>query len=157
MALDPACGVCQPREPALGGWLVLASQAAPAVRDSKKAVTILLRSAVARHGSGGTPMQLEVSQTVPLTQWDDGAISVTGTCVTLDVIVNQCKLGATAEQIHDSFPTASLKDVCGGRHTSMGGKPARESWTSGTVTGPAAASHARLNGAMLRLRSFVAC
>ena len=58
-------------------------------------------------------MQLEVSQPVPLTQWDDGTIRVTGTRVTLDVIVNQFKLGATAEQIHDSFPAASLKDVYG--------------------------------------------
>jgi uncharacterized protein (DUF433 family) len=58
-------------------------------------------------------MQLEVSQPVPLTQWDDGTIRVTGTRVTLDVIVNQFKLGATAEQIHDSFPSASLKDVYG--------------------------------------------
>jgi uncharacterized protein (DUF433 family) len=58
-------------------------------------------------------MQLEGSQPVPLTQWDDGTIRVTGTRVTLDVIVNQFKLGATAEQIHDSFPAASLKDVYG--------------------------------------------
>ena len=58
-------------------------------------------------------MQLEVLQSVPLTQWDDGTIRVTGTRVTLDVIVNQFKLGATAEQIHDSFPAVSLKDVYG--------------------------------------------
>ena len=58
-------------------------------------------------------MQLQVSQTVPLTPWEDGTIRITGTRVTLEVIVNQFKLGATAEQIHDSFPTASLKDVYG--------------------------------------------
>ena len=58
-------------------------------------------------------MQLEVSQPVPLIHWDDGTIRVTGTRVTLDVLVNQFKLGATAEQIHDSFPAASPKDVYG--------------------------------------------
>src|SRR5215813_12327399 len=73
---------------------------------------MLLRP-VAHHDSGGIPMQLEGSQPVPLTQWDDGTIRVTGTRATLDVIVNQFKLDATAEQIHDSFPAVSLKDVYG--------------------------------------------
>jgi uncharacterized protein (DUF433 family) len=58
-------------------------------------------------------MQLEVSQRVPLTQWEDGTVRMTGTRVPLDVIVKQFKLGATAEQIHDSFPAASLKDIYG--------------------------------------------
>lgn len=58
-------------------------------------------------------MQLVVSQHVPLTPWKDGTIRITGTRVTLDVIVRQFTLGATAEQIHDSFPAASLKDIYG--------------------------------------------
>jgi uncharacterized protein (DUF433 family) len=58
-------------------------------------------------------MQLDVSQHVPLTQWADGTIRMTGTRITLDVIVNQFKLGATAEQRFDSFPAASLKDIYG--------------------------------------------
>jgi uncharacterized protein (DUF433 family) len=58
-------------------------------------------------------MQLEVSQPVPLTQWEDGTIRITGTRVTLEAIVNQFKLGATAEQIHDSFPVVPLKDIYG--------------------------------------------
>jgi uncharacterized protein (DUF433 family) len=58
-------------------------------------------------------MKLEVSQKVPLTPWEDGTIRITGTRITLDVIINQFKLGATAEQIHDSFPAASLKDIYG--------------------------------------------
>ena len=58
-------------------------------------------------------MQLEATQSVPLTQWQDGTIRISGTRVTLDVIVKQFKLGATAEQIHDSFPAASLKDIYG--------------------------------------------
>ena len=58
-------------------------------------------------------MQLEVSQTVPLTQWVDGTVRITGTRVTLDVIMHQFNLGATAEQIHDSFPAASLQEIYG--------------------------------------------
>jgi uncharacterized protein (DUF433 family) len=38
---------------------------------------------------------------------------ISGTRITLDVIIHQCKLGATAEQIHDSFPAASLQDIYG--------------------------------------------
>jgi uncharacterized protein (DUF433 family) len=56
-------------------------------------------------------MQLALSQHVPLTKWEDGTIRITGTRVTLDVIVRQFTLGATAEQIHDSYPAASLKDI----------------------------------------------
>jgi uncharacterized protein (DUF433 family) len=58
-------------------------------------------------------MQLEVSQIRPLTQWEDGTIRITGTRVTLDVIIHQFKLGATVEQMHDSFPAASLQDIYG--------------------------------------------
>jgi uncharacterized protein (DUF433 family) len=58
-------------------------------------------------------MKLEVSQNVPLTPWKDGTIRITGTRITLDVIINQFKLGATAAQIYDSFPAASLKDISG--------------------------------------------
>jgi uncharacterized protein (DUF433 family) len=50
---------------------------------------------------------------MPLTQWEDGTIRISGTRVTLDVIIHQFKLGATAEQIHDSFPAASLQDIYG--------------------------------------------
>src|SRR5262249_35421527 len=72
-----------------------------------------LCSTVPGSALGVIPMQLEVSQHVPLTQWEDGTIRITGTRITLDVIVNQFKLGATAEQICDSFPAASLKDIYG--------------------------------------------
>ena len=58
-------------------------------------------------------MKLEVSQHVPLTPLEDGTIRITGTRITLDVIINQFKLGATAEQISDIFPAASLKDIYG--------------------------------------------
>jgi len=58
-------------------------------------------------------MQLAGSQHVPLTQWEDGTIRIAGTRVTLDVIVRQFSLGDSAEQIRDSFPAASLKDIYG--------------------------------------------
>jgi uncharacterized protein (DUF433 family) len=74
---------------------------------------IHIRHAVAYNSSGVTAVQLEATQNVPLTQWEDGTIRISGTRVTLDAIVKQFKLGATAEQIHDSFPAASLKDIYG--------------------------------------------
>lgn len=58
-------------------------------------------------------MTLELSQTIPLTKWDDGSIRVTDSRVTLDSIVKQFKLGATAESIQDSFPTLRLRDIYG--------------------------------------------
>ncbi len=50
---------------------------------------------------------------VPLTRWEDGTIRINGSRVTLDVIIHQFKLGATAEQIQDSFPSISLHDIYG--------------------------------------------
>jgi len=58
-------------------------------------------------------MELVVSQHVPLTQWEDGTIRIAGTRVTFDMIIRQFTLGATAEQIRDSYPAASLKDIYG--------------------------------------------
>jgi len=49
----------------------------------------------------------------PLTQWEDGTIRVKGSRVTLDSIVHQFKLGATAEQILYSFPSLTLRDIYG--------------------------------------------
>ena len=50
---------------------------------------------------------------LPLTRWEDGTIRVNDTRVTLDVMVHQFKLGDTAEQIQDSFPSLKLRDVYG--------------------------------------------
>ena len=52
-------------------------------------------------------------QTVPLTVWEDGSIRVAGSRVTLDSIVNEFKLGATAEQVLHSFPSVSLREIYG--------------------------------------------
>jgi uncharacterized protein (DUF433 family) len=56
-------------------------------------------------------IKIETVQTVPLTVWEDGSIRITGSRVTLDSIVHEYKLGATAEQIADSFPPTSLADI----------------------------------------------
>lgn len=55
----------------------------------------------------------QTTQAVPLTQWEDGTIRVRGSRVTLDSIVRQFKLGATAEQIQHSFPSLSLREIYG--------------------------------------------
>ena len=52
-------------------------------------------------------------QTVPLTVWEDGSIRVAGSRVTLDSIVHEFKLGATAEQVLHSFPSVSLREIYG--------------------------------------------
>jgi uncharacterized protein (DUF433 family) len=56
-------------------------------------------------------MSLELTQTIPLTLSDDGAIRITGSRVTLDSIVHHFKLGATAEQIAHKFPSVKLSDI----------------------------------------------
>jgi len=56
-------------------------------------------------------VELETTQTVPLTVGDDGTVRITGSRVTLDSIVHQFKSGATAEQIQDDFPSLALRDI----------------------------------------------
>jgi uncharacterized protein (DUF433 family) len=56
-------------------------------------------------------MKLPLSQTTPLQQDELGTVRVVGSRVTLDTIVRAFLDGATAEQIHDSYPSVSLRDV----------------------------------------------
>lgn len=56
---------------------------------------------------------IETTQAVPLTLWEDGTIRITGSRVTIDSIVHQFKLGATAEQIQHSFPSLTLREIYG--------------------------------------------
>lgn len=44
---------------------------------------------------------------------DNGTIRIKGSRVSLDAIVYQFKLGATAEQIQEDFPSLSLREVYG--------------------------------------------
>ena len=63
-----------------------------------------------------TPMMMQslvLTQTAPLTFGDDGTIRITGSRVTLDSIVHAFQHGATAEQIQDSFPSLTLREIYG--------------------------------------------
>jgi uncharacterized protein (DUF433 family) len=64
-------------------------------------------------------MKLAPSQKVPWTQWKDGTVRITGTRLPREVLVNQFKLGATAEQIHASFPAVSLQEIDGAIYYSL--------------------------------------
>ena len=54
---------------------------------------------------------LEETISVPLTVTEFGTIRIKGSRVSLDSVVHHFKLGATAEQIVQSFPSLSLGDV----------------------------------------------
>ena len=49
--------------------------------------------------------------TTPLETWEDGTIRVENSRVTLDSIVRQFKLGSTAEQIQEDFPSLGLREI----------------------------------------------
>ena len=54
---------------------------------------------------------LEETLSVPLTVTEHGTIRVKDSRVSLDSIVHHFKLGATAEQIAQSFPSLNLGDI----------------------------------------------
>lgn len=54
---------------------------------------------------------LETILSLPLTITTSGAMRITGSRVSLDSIVYHFKLGATPEQIAQSFPVLSLADI----------------------------------------------
>jgi uncharacterized protein (DUF433 family) len=54
---------------------------------------------------------LEATISIPLVVTEQGTIRIKGSRVSLDSIVHHFKLGATAEQIVQSFPSLSLGDV----------------------------------------------
>jgi uncharacterized protein (DUF433 family) len=53
-------------------------------------------------------IQVETSQSVPLTVDDTGTIRLVGSRIPLDTIVGRFKQGYTAEEIQESFPTLQL-------------------------------------------------
>lgn len=57
--------------------------------------------------------QLALTYTAPLTYGEDGTIRIRGSRVTLDSLVHAFRQGATAEQIQDSFPSVTLRDIYG--------------------------------------------
>src|ERR1041385_829048 len=54
---------------------------------------------------------LERKQTLPLRLTEDGTIRVANSRVSLDSVVHHYKLGASAEQIAQKFPSLDLADV----------------------------------------------
>jgi uncharacterized protein (DUF433 family) len=54
---------------------------------------------------------LEETISVPLAVTEQGTICIKGSRVSLDSIIPHFKLGATAEQFFQSFPSLSLGDV----------------------------------------------
>ncbi|MGH9842640.1 MAG: DUF433 domain-containing protein [Blastocatellia bacterium] len=58
-------------------------------------------------------IQLETTQTVPLTQWEDGTIRIANSGVMLDVILHAYLRGESPEEIREGFPTLKLRDIYG--------------------------------------------
>lgn len=57
--------------------------------------------------------RLETTQNAPLSLGQDGTIRISGSRISLDSIVSQFKLGATAEQIQEDFPSLTLREIYG--------------------------------------------
>ncbi|MGD0221312.1 MAG: DUF433 domain-containing protein [Terriglobia bacterium] len=55
----------------------------------------------------------DLTQTAPLTLWEDGSIRIGSSRIPIDSIVREFTSGATAEQIHDDFPSLSLREIYG--------------------------------------------
>jgi uncharacterized protein (DUF433 family) len=67
-----------------------------------------------KHPSGMiTTIMVALEETIimPLVVTEQGTIRIKGSRVSLDSIIHHFKLGATAEQIVQSFPSLSLGDV----------------------------------------------
>lgn len=56
-------------------------------------------------------IRIDLPDTVPLVQWEDGTIRVKASRVTLDTIVARFQVGDTLDRIHDGFPTVSLEQI----------------------------------------------
>jgi uncharacterized protein (DUF433 family) len=58
-------------------------------------------------------IQVASTQTVPLTVWEDGTIRITGSRVTLDVILHAYLRGESPAEIQAGFPSIKLRDIYG--------------------------------------------
>ena len=61
----------------------------------------------------GSMFRLETTQKVPLTQWEDGSIRITGSRVPLDSVIYHFNLGSTPEQIAYIFQGLNPADIYG--------------------------------------------
>lgn len=58
--------------------------------------------------------QFNFTQEAPLWMDPDGTVRFKGSRVTLDTLVGAFRSGDTVEEIHDSFPTLSIRQIYGG-------------------------------------------
>ena len=58
-------------------------------------------------------IKLEPTLNVPLVQWEDGSIRIVDSRVPIETILHHFKKGATAEQIRNSFPSLTLREIYG--------------------------------------------
>jgi uncharacterized protein (DUF433 family) len=60
--------------------------------------------------------KLETAHNLPLTQWEDGSIRITGSRAPIESILHHfklVKLGASAERIQERFPSLTLPEIYG--------------------------------------------
>jgi uncharacterized protein (DUF433 family) len=57
--------------------------------------------------------KLDPGQHVPLRLDEDGTIRIRGSRVSFESVIQQFKLGATAEQIQEDFPSLTLREIYG--------------------------------------------
>jgi uncharacterized protein (DUF433 family) len=58
--------------------------------------------------------QFNFTQEAPLWMDPDGTVRFKGSRITLDTLVGAFREGDTVEEIHDSFPTLSIRQIYGG-------------------------------------------
>lgn len=58
-------------------------------------------------------VRLNFIQTPPLFQEDDGTVRFAGSRITLDTIVGAYKRGDTLDEIHEGFPSLSMRQIVG--------------------------------------------
>jgi uncharacterized protein (DUF433 family) len=57
--------------------------------------------------------KLDPIQNTPLSVDENGTIRISGSRISLETIIQQFKLGATAEQIQEDFPSLTLREIYG--------------------------------------------
>ena len=95
---------------------IIVHESNPGEMETQKTISILSArlSSDWNHPSGiieDIMVALEETINVPLAVTEHGTIRIKGSRVSLDSIVHHFNLGATAEQIVQSFPSLSLGDV----------------------------------------------
>jgi uncharacterized protein (DUF433 family) len=58
-------------------------------------------------------IRLDLTQTPPLVQEDDGTVRITGSRITLDTIIGAYKRGDAPREIREGFPSLSMRQIYG--------------------------------------------